>query len=136
MGRVPDGVALDHDDSYAILWDAKIRESGYSMGTDDRTMREYVMSQSRKLKKRRSVRNIYYVVVSSAFTDDHDDLIRSLKMETDTNEVCLIEAGALVAMVDARLRNPLGVSLGPDGLQGFFSSSGVLTAVDVQRLLG
>ena len=121
MGRVPDGLALDHDNSYAILWDAKIRESGYSMGTDDRAIREYVMNQSREIKKRRSLRNIYYVVVSSAFKDDFDDLIRSLKMETDTNEVCLLEVGALVAMVDSKLRNPSGVSLGPDGLQRLFS---------------
>lgn len=136
MGRVPDGLALEQDNSYAILWDAKIRESGYSMGTDDRTIREYVMNQSRDLKRRRALRNIYYVVVSSAFKDDFDDLIRSLKMETDTNEVCLLEAGALVAMVDVKLRNPLGVSLGPDGLQRLFSSSGVVTADHVQRLLG
>lgn len=136
MGRVPDGLALEHDNSYAILWDAKIRESGYSMGTDDRTIREYVMNQSRELKRRRSLRNIYYVVVSSTFKDDYDDLIRSLKMETDTNEVCLLEAGALVAMVDVKLRNPLGVSLGPDGLQRLFSSSGIVTAEHVQKLLG
>jgi hypothetical protein len=106
------------------------------MGTDDRTIREYVMNQSRELKRRRSLRNIYYVVVSSAFNDDYDDLIRSLKMETDTNEVCLFEAEALVAMVDMKLRNPLGVSLGPDGLQRLFSSSGVVTADHVQKLLG
>lgn len=136
MGRVPDGLALEHDNSYAILWDAKIRAGGYSMGTDDRTIREYVMNQSRELKKRRSVRNIYYIVVSSVFKDDYDDLIRSLKMETDTNEVCLLEAGALVAMVDVKLRNPLGMSLGPDGLQRVFSSSGVVTAEHVQTLLG
>jgi hypothetical protein len=135
MGRVPDGLALEHDNSYAILWDAKIRESGYSMGTDDRTIREYVMKQSRELKRRGSLRNIYYVVVSSAFKDDFDDLIRSLKMETDTNEVCLLEAAALVAMVDLKLRNPLGVSLGPDGLQRLFSSSGIVNAEDVQKLL-
>jgi hypothetical protein len=136
MGRVPDGLALEHDNSYAILWDAKSREGGYSMGTDDRAIREYVMTQSRDLKRRRSQRNIYYVVVSSAFKDDYDDLIRSLKMETDTNEVCLLEAGALVAMVDLKLRNPLGVSLGPDGLQRLFSSSGIVTADHVQKLLG
>ena len=38
-------------------------------------------------------------------------------METDVNEVCLIEAAALVTMVDAKLRAPLDVSLGVDGLQ-------------------
>jgi hypothetical protein len=136
MGRVPDGLAVEHDNSYAVLWDGKIRESGYSMGTDDRAIREYVRNQSRDLKRRGSLRNIYYVVVSSAFNDDYDDLIRSLKMETDTNEVCLLEAGALVKMVDAKLRNPLGVSLGADGLQRLFSSSGIVTADDVQKLLG
>ena len=133
-GRVPDGMALDLDNSYAILWDAKIREDGYSMGTDDRAIREYVMTQSRELKRRRSLRNIYYVIVSSGFKDDYDDLIRSIKMETDTNEVCLIESAALVAMVDAKLRNPLQVSIGPDGLQRFFSNSGILTADDVLRV--
>ena len=135
MGRVPDGLALEHDNSYAILWDAKIRENDYSMGTDDRTIREYVMNQSRELKRRRSLRNIYYIVVSSTFNDEYDDLIRSLKMETDTNEVCLLEAAALVAMVDAKLRNPLGLPLGPDGLQRLFSSSGIVTAEDVQKIL-
>lgn len=133
-GRVPDGLALDLDNSYAILWDAKIRGNGYSMGTDDRAIREYVMTQSRELKRRRMLRNIYYAIVSSGFKDDYDDLIRSIKMETDTNEVCLIEAPALMAMVDAKLRNPLQITLGPDGLQRLFSNSGTLTVEDVLRI--
>jgi hypothetical protein len=54
--------------------------------------------------------------------------IRSIKMETDVNEVILIEADALVAMVDAKLRAPLQVTLGPDGLQRLFASSGILSA--------
>lgn len=127
-GRVPDGLAISVDDSYAILWDAKMRGEGYSMGTDDRAIREYVMTQSRDFKKRRSLRNIYYFIISSEFADDYDDAIRSLKMETDVNEVCLVEADALVAMVDAKLRFPQDVSLGPDGLQRFFSVSGILSA--------
>ncbi len=116
QGRVPDGVAVALDDSYAILWDGKIRRGGYSMGTDDRTIREYISTQSRELKRRRSLRNIYYVVISSTFVDDFDESIRSIKMETDVNEVVLVEADALVAMVDAKLRSPLQISLGPDGL--------------------
>jgi hypothetical protein len=136
QGRVPDGLALDVDDSYALLWDAKVRSNGYSMGTDDRTIREYVTTQSRELKRRRSLRNIYYLIISSSFNDDYDDPIRSLKMETDISEVCLIEAEALVAMVDAKLRDPHQVTLGPDGLQRLFTNSGVLTADDVRETLG
>jgi hypothetical protein len=132
QGRVPDGQALSVDDSYAILWDAKARGNGYSMGTDDRAVREYITTQSRELKKRRGLRNIYYFIVSSQFADDFDDAIRSLKMETDVNEVCLVEADALVAIVDAKLRSPREVSLGPDGLQRLFSVSRVLSA-DIVR---
>jgi len=99
-------------------------------------MREYITTQSRELKRRRSLRNIYYVVVSSGFRDDYDDVVRMVKMETDVNEVCLLEAEALVAMVDAKLRDPLQLTLGPDGLQRVFSTSGVLTSDNVREILG
>ena len=135
QGRVPDGQALDMDNSYGLLWDGKVRTSGYSMGTDDRTIREYITSQSRELRRRRSLRNIYYVIVSSSFTDDFDDSIRMLKMETDISEVSLLEADALVALVDVKLRNPQQVTLGPDGIQRLFSRSGIVTAEDVREAL-
>jgi hypothetical protein len=131
-GRVPDGQAIAPYDSYALLWDAKVRTDGYSMGTDDRTIKEYIGTQSRELKRRGIIRNIYYVIISSGFTDEFDDLIRSLKMQTDVNEVCLLEATALVAIVNLKLRAPLTVTLGPDGLQQLFSSSGLVKVDDVR----
>lgn len=134
-GRVPDGLASSMDDSYAILWDAKIRGDGYRLGTDDRVIKDYIVTQSRELKRKRGLRNIYYFVISSNFDDDYDDAIRSLKMETDINEVCLVEAEALVAMVDAKMRHPQDVSLGPDGLQRLFASSGIVSAEIVREIL-
>ena len=127
-GRVPDGLALAIDDNYGILWDTKIRSNAYSMGTDDRIIREYITTQSRDIKRRRSLRNIYYLIISSKFTDDYDDAIRFIKMETDVSEVSLVEADALVAMVDQKLRAPLQITLGPDGLQRIFSVSGIINA--------
>lgn len=130
-GRVPDGAAAAKDDDYIILWDAKIRSDGYSMGTDDRTIREYITTQSRDFKKRRHYKNIYYAIISSNFVSDYDEAIRSIKMETDVNEVLLIEASALVSMVDTRLRDP-SVTLGSDGFQRLFSSSGIIKAQTVK----
>ncbi|GAH58665.1 unnamed protein product, partial [marine sediment metagenome] len=135
QGRVPDGLAIARDESYAIIWDAKIRNNSYSMGTDDRTIREYIHTQSRDLKRRHSLRNIYYLIVSSCFSDDFDDSIRSIKMETNVNEVCLVEADALVEMVDAKLRSPLFIALGSDGIQQLFAISGVLTGDMVKEFL-
>ena len=132
-GRVPDGLAISYDDQYAIIWDSKIRKDGYSLGTDDRTIREYINTQSRELKRRNSMRNIYYMIVSSFFSDDYDDPIRSIKMETDVSEVCLVEAEALVEIVDAKLRNPLQITLGSDGLQQLFANSGILSGSSVKE---
>lgn len=132
-GRVPDGLAVEPDSSYALMWDAKVRTDAYSMGTDDRVIREYINTQSRELKRRRSLRNIYYVVISSRFSDDFDDAVRSIKMDTDISEVILLEASALVAMVEAKLRDPLQITLGPDGLQRLFSSSGIITLEDIEQ---
>ena len=133
-GRVPDGQAIAAQESYALLWDAKVRADGYKMGTDDRTIQDYIGTQTRELK-RRGLRNIYYVIISSRFSDEFDDLIRALKIHTGINEVCLLEATALVAMVDRKLRDPLAVTLGSDGLQQLFSSSGLVKDEDVREYL-
>lgn len=131
--RVPDGLAESLDDSYAILWDAKVRSDGYTIGTDDRIIREYITTQSRELKKRKSFKNIYYLIISSTFDKGYDDdLIRNIKMETDISEVVLVEADALVAMIETKIREPQQITLGPDGLQRLFSVSGILTGQDVR----
>jgi hypothetical protein len=104
------------------------------MGTDDRAIKQYIDTQTRNMKPGR-VRNIYYLIISSAFSDDFDELVRTLKMETNVNEVCLLEADALVAIVDQKLRAPLSISLGPDGIQRLFSASGIITADDVLKNL-
>jgi hypothetical protein len=135
QGRVPDGIAIAHDEGYALIWDAKIRGNTYSMGTDDRIIRDYIDSQGRELKRRGYIKNIYYVIISSGFADDFDDAICFLKMDTDVNEVALMEAEALVEMVDAKLRSPLQVTLGSDGLQRLFVEGGIVTAETVRQFL-
>jgi hypothetical protein len=121
--------------SYALLWDAKVRGDGYGLGTDDRTIKEYVTNASRDLERSRRPRNLYDLVISSGFAEDHHDTNRLLKMETDVSEVCLVEADALVEMVDARLRSPLEVTLGSDGLHRLFAKSGIITRQDVRDCL-
>jgi hypothetical protein len=81
-------------------------------------VKEYITTRSKELKKQQHLRNIYYLIVSIGFADDFDDSIRSLKMETDVREICLVEVDALVAMVDARLRAPRDITLGPEVFSG------------------
>jgi hypothetical protein len=133
QGRVPDGVAVSQEFRYAIIYDAKVRQNAYTMGTDERAIREYIAVQGERLRKQ-GMRSLYFMVISSTFTGDHDDAIRTLKIDTNVNEVLLVEVKSLLAMLEGKLRNP-NVSLGPDGIQRLLASSGLLTEVDVREFL-
>lgn len=133
-GRVPDGVAISREFHYAIGYDAKVREKPYTMGTDERAIREYILGLTDRLKKQ-GIRNVYFMVISSSFSGDHNDVIRSLKMETEAREILLVEAAALVALLEAKLRDPL-LTLGPEGIQWLLANSGILTEADVREFQG
>jgi hypothetical protein len=75
------------------------------------------------------------MIISSSFSADHDDVIRSLKMDTDVREVLLVEATALVSLLEAKLRDPL-LTLGPEGIQRLLADSGILSEADVKEFQG
>lgn len=133
-GRVPDGVVISEEYHYAIIFDAKVRQNGYSMGTDDRAIREYITNQSEPLR-RRGIRNIYFLIISNKFNGNNEAAIRRIKIETHVNEVILAEVEALLAMVDRKLRDSM-ITLGPEGLQGLLAFSGVLTKNSVIDFIG
>lgn len=134
-GREPDGLALNIEDSYAIIWDAKSRADSYTLGTNDRAIREYISRKSREL--RRQYRNIYFLIISGSFQSDFSDTILELKMDTEVKEVCLLEAEALVAIVEYYLTNPRELSLGPDGLQRVLvSTQGIINKQVVDDFFG
>jgi len=132
-GRVPDGVAVCREFGYAIIYDAKVRRNSYTMGTDERAIREYINSTANKLKGQ-GIHNIYFMVVSSSYSGDHDDVIRGLKIETNVREILLVESNALLILLEEKLRNP-DFDLGPNGIQRLLVSSGILSTADVREFL-
>jgi len=133
-GRVPDGIAICREYHYAIIYDAKVRQGGYSIGTDDRAIKEYIFHES-EILKRQGIRNVYFAVISSSFNGEFDDVIRSLKIETEIREVLFIEASALLAMLEEKLRSP-ELDLGPKGIQSILAESGVIKDADMREFLG
>lgn len=139
-GRNPDGIAKDRRHNYAIVYDAKVRRDGYSINTgDERQFQDYINREVPTLRSQ-GFRNIYFAVISGTFTDGSQDAIRNLKIMTDIQEVRLVEADALLAILENRLRNP-AFGLGPGdasgpGVQDFFAESGVLTASEIREELG
>lgn len=134
LGRVHDGTAVCTEYHYAVIYDAKVRKDGYTLGIDDRAIKEYIGAETDRLK-RQGIRNVYFLIISSFFKGDFDEVIRTLKIETDIREVIFLEASALLTMLEQKLRNP-EIDLGPKGLQNLFAQSGVLTNSDVKEFLG
>lgn len=138
-GRNPDGIATARRHNYAIIYDAKVRQDGYRFSTsDERQFQDYINAEVRSLQDG-GFRNVYFAVISSTFGATRPDPIRRLKIATDIQEVRLIEAGALLEVLETRLRDP-DFTLGPGGgegpgMQDFFAESGVLTGGEVQEQL-
>lgn len=126
-------MAVSDEFRYAIIYDAKVRQQAYTMGTDERAIREYIVGQGERLR-RRGIKNLYFMVISSTFTGDHDDAIRGMKIETNVSEVLLVEVRALLAILEGMLRNP-SISLGPDGIQRLLAFSGILTESNVREFM-
>lgn len=139
-GRNPDGIATARRHNYAIVYDAKVRQDGYRFSTgDERQFRDYIDAEVRRLDSQ-GFRNVYFAVFSSAYDTERPDAVRRLKIDTDIQEVRLIEADALLGLLETRLRDPM-FTLGPTnadgpGIQDLFAESGVLTSAEVQEQHG
>ena len=96
-GRVPDGIAVCREFQICHCSRRKVRQQPYAMGTDERAIREDIAASSERLKKQ-GVQRLYFMVVSGAFSGDHGEVIRSLKMETEAREILLVEAAALLVL--------------------------------------
>jgi len=131
---MPDGLAFAKAEHYAIIWDAKIRSGGYTMGTDDRAILQYIKGQLRFFR-REGIQNCYYLIVSSRFNGEFKKQIHELRMATGIMSVCLMEATALVELVSQKLRRHWEISLGFDGIEPIFSSNSVINAAYVLEKL-
>lgn len=128
-GRVPDGLAICAEHHYAIIYDAKSRREGYSLHTDDRAIREYINQEAKKLK-REGIDKLYFATISSGFNGAFNEEIRSIKNDTDIREVLFIEADALLAILEQKLKDS-EFDLGPEGVQYLLAQSGIIQKQDV-----
>ncbi len=130
-GRVADGVARWRTGRWAVVYDAKVRRDGFAMQTEDRKFREYVEHHGRQLV-REGVDAVYFSVISSSF--DERDLTRAQDIvhATRAKAVALVEAGALTAMIDLKLRTRALDDWA--AIQDLFGRVRIVTPDIVQRL--
>lgn len=104
-GRNPDGIAEAVRNDYAIIYDAKKRTDGYRMGRDDRTIREYIETHTRRLRDQ-GKRHIYFAIISSSFRDVEESTLRDMRTATDIDNIVLLKADVLQELLRMRLEEP------------------------------
>ncbi|HOX32826.1 MAG TPA: restriction endonuclease FokI C-terminal domain-containing protein [Spirochaetales bacterium] len=108
-GRNPDFIARSREESSAFIVDAKAYSEGYSLGRDDRAMREYIATHCPRLRSD-GYKKVGFIVVSNSFKDDLEDLAVELTWETDIKRFILLETEALLYLLAYKTRNRLRAS--------------------------
>ncbi|HNN76082.1 MAG TPA: restriction endonuclease FokI C-terminal domain-containing protein [Leptospiraceae bacterium] len=101
-GRNPDGIAYSPANHFALLFDAKSRKDGYSIGTDDRQFREYINARKSKLSSM-GYTSISFLVVSSFFNGNNRTSLDRILGETSV-PVVLLTAKDLETLIQIRSR--------------------------------
>jgi hypothetical protein len=105
-GRNPDFIAKYREENTAFLVDAKAYSEGYSLGIDDRAMREYINSHCPELRKD-GYKKIGFIVVSNSFKSDLDEFANELTWDTDIKRFILLESEALLYVLAYKTKDQL-----------------------------
>jgi len=86
-----------------VIVDAKVRSTGYSLGTEDRKFLEYSCSHGIELQ-RQGYEKIYFVVVGPNFRESDLGKLTDYLSTSPIRSVNLITARALMRLVENSIR--------------------------------
>jgi len=109
MGREPDAIIKHPGEHIAFLVDAKAYSNGYTLGTDDRAIREYINYHCPKLKQG-GVTKIGFIIVSNSFKSDLKELVNDITWTTDIKRFLLLSTKALLYLVAYKTKDKIPVT--------------------------
>jgi hypothetical protein len=127
-GREPDGILTFRQDNMAFLYDAKVRENGYSIGVDDRAIKEYISRYHSDLE-RQGYKKLGFLIISSKFNGNPDEIIDELTLETSLKRVALVTSEAILHLLAYKLCNGISTS----EIAHFLLQNGILEGDDVDE---
>ena len=105
-GRNPDAIIKYGEDHAAFIVDAKAYSEGYSLGIDDRAIREYINDYCPRLN-REGLKKMGFIIVSNSFKSDLEDFISAITWTTDVKRFVLLTSEALLYLVAYRAKDNL-----------------------------
>lgn len=108
-GREPDAIIKFPEEHIAFIVDAKAYASGYTLGTDDRAIKEYISYYCPKLKQG-GFNKIGFIIVSNSFKTDLNDLINEITWTTDVKRFLQLTTEALLYLLAYKTKDKLTLS--------------------------
>lgn len=127
-GREPDGIITYRQENIAFIYDAKVRENGYSIGVDDRAIKEYIEQYHNQLDKK-GYKKIGFLIISSEFNGNAEETIDELTIETPIKRIALVKSEALLHLLSHKLSSGISTS----EIAKFLLQNGILAGVDVDE---
>ena len=127
-GRNPDAIIKFREEHTAFIVDAKAYNEGYSMGRDDRAIREYIATFCPKLKKE-GFTKIGFIIVSNSFKTNLQDFANEITWNTDIKRFIPLTTEALLYYLGYKTKDDkVNLSVIIEHLTGF---SGIIISQNV-----
>lgn len=117
-GRNPDAILRFREENTAFIVDAKAYSNGYSLGIDDRAIKEYINHYCPKLQKE-GYKKIGFIIVSNSFKSNFDNFINEITWNTDIKRFILLSSEALLYLLAYKTKDRLSLSTITESIIGF-----------------
>lgn len=117
-GRNPDAILRFREENTAFIVDAKAYSNGYSLGIDDRAIKEYINHYCPKLQKE-GYKKIGFIIVSNSFKSNFDNFINEITWNTDIKRFILLSSEALLYLLAYKTKDRLSLSTIIESIIGF-----------------
>ncbi|MTI39685.1 hypothetical protein E1140_09285, partial [Fulvivirga lutimaris] len=117
-GRNPDAIIKYREENTAFIVDAKAYSGGYSLGVDDRAIKEYINHYCPKLIKQ-GYKRIGFIIVSNSFKSNFDSFINDITWNSDIRRFILLESEALLYLLAYKTKDKHSLSVLIEKLIGF-----------------
>lgn len=120
-GREPDAIIKFREEHVAFIIDAKAYTNGYTLGTDDRAIKEYINYYTPKLKQE-GFTKLGFIIVSNSFRSDLNELVNSITWSTEVKRFIPLTTEALLYLLAYKTKDRLTLSQIIEALVSFTST--------------
>lgn len=107
-GRNPDAIIKCRLENTAFIVDAKAYNSGYSLGTDDRAIKEYINHYCPILRKD-GYKKIGFIIISNEYKSNFENFINEVTWNTDIKRFILLTSEALLYLLAFKTKDKINI---------------------------